>query len=335
VYVDVEPDLERRPLDVFRVMNCSSFGADFSFLVPPGEYSLEAYSADPEARIKGGLKLAVDGSRAEVDLGLLALKPEKFFVESRIREWQAKGGRGNYKAHVGRAPPPWFIADARGAGKNVQLADYRGKWVVLEFWNLSCVPCLKRNLPEWAKFYENRRAQRDRFEILSICVDVDENLDSIAELEKRLRPVVKYVWGREMPFPTLLDARLKTWNSLGLDSDAQTLLVDPQGNLTRSWATKKSSSDWLGNSASRISGYHGRAIRPSAKASRNWRLLWSKSARASISALASQCTDSTSAGFGTSAAGSSTAASHHANSTCQRVVLRQMRRSGRTTTPSS
>jgi peroxiredoxin len=121
----------------------------------------------------------------------------------------------------------------RGAKKDVQLSDYRGKWVVLEFWNLSCKICLKRNLPAWSEFYTAHAAQRDRFEIVSICVDVDEDLGSIADVERRLQPIVKHVWqGRDLPFPMLLDSGLRTWQSYGLDYMARTLLVDPAGNLT-------------------------------------------------------------------------------------------------------
>ena len=36
--------------------------------------------------------------------------------------------------HVGKAPPPWHVTDARGVNKEVQLADFKGKWVLLEFW---------------------------------------------------------------------------------------------------------------------------------------------------------------------------------------------------------
>ncbi len=233
VYVDIQPDVERRPLDLFRMMQCSSLNADFSFLVPPGKYTMEVYSTDPEARVKEDVNLDVDGGQADVDLGTAELEAKSIFLESRIRQWQARGDRGDYKQHVGRAPPPWFIADARGAGKDVQIADYRGKWVVLEFWNLSCTVCLKHDLPAWTKYYQEHRQQRDRFEILSICVDVDEDLDSVAQVEKRLERVIKHVWnGQDLPFPLLLDSKLKTWQSFGLDFMAQTLLVDPQGNLT-------------------------------------------------------------------------------------------------------
>lgn len=232
VYVAIQPDEERRPLDYFRLADCSSLGADFAFKLPAGNYHLEVYCTGPEAQIKEGVELAIAGQSA-IDLGTLELKRENFFLESRIAEWKAKGDRGDFKQHFGKAPPKWFIADARGVDKSVQLSDFKGKWVVLEFWNLSCVVCLKHQLPEWADFYRTRAQQRDAFEILGVCVDVDESLASMADVEKGLAPIVAHTWqGKELPFPLLLDAGLRTWQSFGLEAMADTLLVDPEGNLT-------------------------------------------------------------------------------------------------------
>lgn len=35
---------------------------------------------------------------------------------------------------AGKAPPPWYATDARGVGADVTLADFKGKWLLLEFW---------------------------------------------------------------------------------------------------------------------------------------------------------------------------------------------------------
>jgi len=36
--------------------------------------------------------------------------------------------------HYGKEPPALTVSDARGAAKEVKLADYRGRWVLVEFW---------------------------------------------------------------------------------------------------------------------------------------------------------------------------------------------------------
>ena len=35
---------------------------------------------------------------------------------------------------IGKRLPPWTVTDARGVAKTVTLDDFRGKWVLLEFW---------------------------------------------------------------------------------------------------------------------------------------------------------------------------------------------------------
>ena len=81
-------------------------------------------------------------------------------------------------------------------------------------------------------FYEAHRDQRDRFEILSICIDVDGDLKSMADVDKGLEPIIKYVWGgKTLPFPILLDPTFRTWERYGLSGLGTVVLIDPDGNL--------------------------------------------------------------------------------------------------------
>jgi hypothetical protein len=94
-----------------RFAECSSVDAEFSFLLPEGEYLFNFYGTDTESRAD---KHAVQG--AELDLGTIDLPATKL----------AK--------LYGEPAPELTISAARGIDRQMRLADLRGKFVVLEFW---------------------------------------------------------------------------------------------------------------------------------------------------------------------------------------------------------
>jgi hypothetical protein len=88
-------------------------------------------------------------------------------------------------------------------------------------------------LPDLAKFYEDHQSQRDQFEIVAICVDCNGELKTVAEVEQKLEPIVKYVWGgKPLPFPVLLDPSMTTLERFGVPG-YETILIDPEGRLIK------------------------------------------------------------------------------------------------------
>ena len=65
-------------------------------------------------------------------------------------------------------------------GKNIKLSDYRGKYVLLDFWASWCIPCRKEN-PNMVKAYAAYKSKG--FEILSVSLD-SEKKDWIEAVNK-------------------------------------------------------------------------------------------------------------------------------------------------------
>ncbi len=96
-----------------RFAACVSEEASFSFLLPAGTYKFWGYGTDIQDLKKD---ITLKGSEMEVDLGTLDMQAT---IIAR---------------HKGKAPPNWHVTDARGVKKDVQISDFKGKWVLLEFW---------------------------------------------------------------------------------------------------------------------------------------------------------------------------------------------------------
>lgn len=96
-----------------RVAYWQSKTPDLTIKLPPGEYDLYVYAPDTE-RVHHKFALTLD--KREVDLGTIDLAPTII------------------AQHYGKAPPAWNVTDARGVATDVKLADFKGKWVLVEFW---------------------------------------------------------------------------------------------------------------------------------------------------------------------------------------------------------
>jgi hypothetical protein len=96
-----------------RFAMCSSEEASFSFLLPPGTYKIWAYGTDIQ-----DLKKDITLKAEERDLDLKTIDMPATIIAR----------------HKGKAPPAWHVTDARGVKAEVKLSDFKGKWVLLEFW---------------------------------------------------------------------------------------------------------------------------------------------------------------------------------------------------------
>ena len=190
-----------------RIAGGRSRTAEFSMKLPPGQYTIHGsevrHDKDVrEFRLEPGM---------DTDLGNIRLKPSKF---TRL---------------IGKPAPAWHISDVRGVLKDVQPADFKGKWVVLEFWGYWCGACTYRGLPGWIDFVNDHAADSDKFVVLAIH---DPQAADFAMLDEKLQPVVRRVWhGQSLPFPILLDLSGRMVKDYGVEGWPTAVLIDPEGRV--------------------------------------------------------------------------------------------------------
>jgi thiol-disulfide isomerase/thioredoxin len=104
-------------------------------------------------------------------------------------------------------------------GKKRQLADLKGKVVVLNFWATWCGPC-RVEMPAFAKVHAE---YRDRG--VEIVGAANEERDSRAK-------VAEYVRGLGIQFPIWLEAAAEHMEAFGVGPEIPaTVIIDPQGRL--------------------------------------------------------------------------------------------------------
>jgi thiol-disulfide isomerase/thioredoxin len=181
---------------------------DGDFLLPPGSYKFHGYGTDIKD-VRQDVTLAVD--QPLLDLKTIEATPTEI------------------ARHKGKAPPAWHVMDARGVKKEITLGDYKGKWVLVEFFTHWCGPCVAQSLPSLMDFYDEHKEHRDKFEIIAVHVKYAKDF---ADYDDKMKTVRKNLWrGKDLPFPLLLDDSEETIKAFGIRGFPTTILIDPDGKL--------------------------------------------------------------------------------------------------------
>ena len=102
-------------------------------------------------------------------------------------------------------------------GKSVDLNDYKGKVVILNFWATWCVPC-KKELPSMQKLYD--AIKLDGVEVVAISIDRDKK-DRIQQ----------YIKNYNLTFPVLLDPNQKVRKDYFIMGLPTSYLIGADGKL--------------------------------------------------------------------------------------------------------
>ncbi len=106
-------------------------------------------------------------------------------------------------------------------GRLNDLAELRGKVVLINFWATWCPPC-RREMPSMERLKQTLKGES----FVALAVDVGEDADTIGAFTSQL--------DTEPTFPILLDTRgrsMQAWKVAGLPT---TFLVDKEGQIVAS-----------------------------------------------------------------------------------------------------
>lgn len=99
-------------------------------------------------------------------------------------------------------------------GQTIKLSDFKGEYVVLNFWATWCVPCIKE-MPEFQKIHLS--SNNSNIKIIGI---------NLSESQKR---VDKFIQDYQLSFPVLLDGFGNTSERYKVRSLPVTYFISPDG----------------------------------------------------------------------------------------------------------
>jgi thiol-disulfide isomerase/thioredoxin len=101
-------------------------------------------------------------------------------------------------------------------GNRIHLSDYRGKWIIINYWAAWCKPCILE-MPELNSFYQ---LHKDKVMVLGVNYDQAP----ASELPKLIVQV-------GAKFPVLINLPPEEFGVKQVEGLPMTLLINPQGKL--------------------------------------------------------------------------------------------------------
>jgi len=103
------------------------------------------------------------------------------------------------------------------SGRKIELKDFKGKVIFLNFWATWCGPC-KEEMPSMEALYQQFK-EKD-FILLSISVDYEG-----------LKPVKEYMEKHRYTFPVLIDSKFKVLDLYEVKGIPTTFIIDKKGRM--------------------------------------------------------------------------------------------------------
>ncbi len=127
---------------------------------------------------------------------------------------------------VGR-PAPDFALKAVGTGETIDLAQYRGKPVIVNFWATWCHPCWD----EHPVLTQTSQVLGNQVQFLGVVFQDDESR------------IKSFLQQRGWAYPTLVDQAGKTAIAYGVGGVPETYFLDRNGTIVAKFAGPMSADD--------------------------------------------------------------------------------------------
>lgn len=105
----------------------------------------------------------------------------------------------------------------RVSGETLELSDYRGKWVFINFWATWCPPCIAE-MPSMELFYQRYKERN----MAMLAVSIDQS-------DKQF--VIDFVEKYELTFEIFLDPSSEIAMQFGVMGIPSTFILNPKGEI--------------------------------------------------------------------------------------------------------
>ncbi len=140
-------------------------------------------------------------------------------VEVRLADEDKAGSEIVERSRVAHEAPDIAVKDLEG--NEVKLSDFRGKFVVLNFWATWCEPCIT----EWPQVAQLAQRVSEQQEVVILAVSIDEDKAAIG-------PFLEQMSLSDTPVRVLWDPTTEIHREFGSDKIPDTFFVDEQGMVS-------------------------------------------------------------------------------------------------------
>lgn len=186
------------------------------------------FAAAAAVGLSGGLYLALNESESP-SAAARAIPQQDFSAVEALRDGDMM--KLQFAANRGTAVP--FLADD---GTEMTLADFEGKWVVLNFWATWCAPC-RKEMPHLSELQTEFAG--DDFEVVTVATGLNQRPAMVRFFEE--------IGVDNLPLHT--DANSAFARDFGVVGLPATLIINPEGFEI---ARLQGDADWASDSAKAI-----------------------------------------------------------------------------------